>query len=108
MFFLCAAAYEFFNTKTIDTVKNISVGIALIKCYICCFTINIFIFLNLVWFSLIGIYVYTARKVYFERNLINKDIIFYNFLTLIWRVCALVILLSASHTMEEMYKPLKI
>lgn len=108
VFFLCAAAYEFFNTKTIDTVKNISFGVALIKCYICCFTINIFICLNLIWFSLIGIYVYTARKVYFEKNLNNKDVIFYNFLTLIWRFCALVILLSASCTMEEMYKPLRI
>jgi len=107
VFLLCSAAYEFFNTQSIDNVKNITLVIGLIKCYICCFAINIFVGLNLVGFSLIGIYVYIARKVYFEKNLINKDIVFYNFLTLIWRICALVILLSASCTMEEM-RPLRI
>jgi hypothetical protein len=104
----CAALYEFVTTGTIDTIKNVALGIGLIKCYIYCYTINIFIFLNLLWFSIIGVYTYIARKVYFERNKNKRDIVFYNFLTLIWRVCALIILLSASFTMEEMPINIKI
>jgi len=101
---LCAASCEFYDKKTINTMKNVSCVIALIKCGVYCFAMDIFVCLNLIWFTLIGIHVYRARLIYYEKHKNYCDNLFYNFLTLIWRLCALVMLLSASYTMEKSFK----
>lgn len=97
---LSAAGYEGYSKKTIDTVKNIAFGIALIKCAINCK--NILLLINFIAFSLCGIYIFRVRRVYFEKYKDKRDVIFYNLLTLIWRICALVILLTATYTMEQL------
>lgn len=97
---LSAAGYEGYNKKTIDTIKNVAFGLALIKCIIQCK--NILILFNLIMFSIFGIYIYRARKVHFEKYKDKMDVIFYNLYTLLWRVCALVILLTATYTMEQL------
>ena len=98
---LSAAAYEFYSKKTINTMKNVACGFGVIKCCICCFNLDILIGINLVWFTIIGIHIYRVRIVYYEKHKNYCDNLFYDFLTLIWRLCALVILLSASYTMEN-------
>lgn len=101
---LCAAAYEFYDKRTIVTIKNISCGLALIKCCICCFNLDVFIGINLVWFTIIGVHIYRARIVYYDKHKNYCDNLFYSFLTIIWRLCALIMLLSASYTMEKSFK----
>jgi|LauGreDrversion4_1035100.scaffolds.fasta_scaffold18063_3 hypothetical protein len=98
---VCAAVYEFYDKKTINTIKNMACGLGIIKCCICCFKLDILIGINLVWFALIGIHVYRARIVYYEKHKNYCDNLFYDFLTIIWRLCALIILMSASYTMEK-------
>lgn len=98
---LIAASYEYYSKNTFDTIKNVSCGIALIKCCISCYKIDIFICINLVWFTVIGVHVYRARKVYYEKHKNHCDNLFYSFMTMIWRLCALVMLMSASYTMEK-------
>ena len=97
---LAAAGYEGYSKKTIDTIKNVAFGLALIKCAIKCN--DILLLFNLIMFSMYGLYIYRARRVYFEKYKDKRDVIFYNLLTFIWRICALVILLTATYTMEQM------
>jgi hypothetical protein len=104
---LCAAGYEGYSKKTIDTIKNVAFAIAVIKCGVLCFSLNILIALNLVLFSLIGICVFRTRRVYFEKWQDKRDVLVYNLLTLGWRICALVILLTGTYTMEQIANFLK-
>lgn len=96
---LCASGYEGYSKKTINTVKNIAFALALIKCGIHCK--NILILINLICFSIIGLTIYRTRQVFFEKYKDKRDVVTYNLFTLIWRFCALVILLTASYTMEQ-------
>lgn len=93
-----SALYEWYSKQTLTVTKNIAFGIALIKCIIQCFMKDTFVFLTLVCFSIIGVTVYKIRLVHCERQF---DIIFYNLLTLVWRVCSLFILISASYSLEN-------
>lgn len=95
---IAAAFIEAYFYKSIVIMKNVSFAIALCKCIAECFSKDIFVFFMLSWFSVIGITIYKIRLVHCEKNL---DIVFYNFLTLLWRICSVFILISASFTLKK-------
>jgi hypothetical protein len=89
-----SAVIEMYTSNTFETAKNISFVIALIKCMTVSFSYGFLEWFALMFFSIIGVIIYKIRYVHCERN----DFVLYDFLTFLWRICSLFVLISANYT----------